>query len=252
MNLRRLEEISQNASRPDRGLMIDGWSVGLSPGLARRSRCINAFYASTRSNAENLAVALQAYARANLPCLFRLTPFVSDPTLGPYLETRGYVSFDHTLVQAVHLADVQFGHLQPTTGRVVNQPDLAVAAQWVGEMRGDAPHEIEGLTARWRLSVAQISADFLFDASGERVGRSVSILEDGHVGIFDVGTAAAHRNRGYAGALLAHQLRAAREAGAAIAYLQVSAENPARRNYERFGFRTVYDYHYCALPADAK
>ena len=43
IDLRRLEEISQNASRPDRGLMIDGWSVGLSPGLAKRSAASTRF-----------------------------------------------------------------------------------------------------------------------------------------------------------------------------------------------------------------
>jgi hypothetical protein len=36
--LRRIEEISQNASRPERGVMVDGWSVGLSPSKAKRSR----------------------------------------------------------------------------------------------------------------------------------------------------------------------------------------------------------------------
>ncbi|HPG62625.1 MAG TPA: hypothetical protein PK586_11480, partial [Casimicrobium sp.] len=60
IDLRRLEEISQNASRPDRGLMIDGWSVGLSPGLAKRSRCINAFYASARAFEVNLIEAKRA------------------------------------------------------------------------------------------------------------------------------------------------------------------------------------------------
>ena len=102
------------------------------------------------------------------------------------------------------------------------------------------------------MSVATVFADFVFDADGERVARAVSILEEGHVGIFDVGTLETHRNRGYAGALLAHQLKVAIAAGATTAYLQVAADNPARRTYERFGFRTVYDYWYRALPNDAR
>jgi ribosomal protein S18 acetylase RimI-like enzyme len=252
MNLRRLEEISQNASRPDRGLMIDGWSVGLSPGLAKRSRCINPFYPSTRGFHENFTAAKRAYGTADLPCMFRITPFVSDTTLDARLEALGYVKFDPALVQVLQLRDVRFDHLRETTGNVVNQPDLSVAAQWVGEMRGDDAREIAGLAERWRLSVANVSADFVFDAGGTRVSRSVSITEDGHVGIFDVGTLADHRNHGYAGALLAHQLKAAITAGATVAYLQVRADNPARQTYERFGFRTVYDYWYRALPEDAR
>lgn len=251
MNLRRLEEISQNASRPDRGLMIDGWSVGLSPGLAKRSRCVNAFYPSIRDFDENLAAARCAFASAALPCIFRITPFVSDDRLDDRLDALGYVKYDEALVQAVNLRDLQLDHLRPCTGNIRNQPDLLAAANWVGEMRGDDSHEIAGLAERWRLSAARVSADFMFDATGERIARSVSITEEGHVGIFDVGTAAAHRNRGYASALLAYQLRAAMAAGASVAYLQVKADNPARQTYERFGFRTVYQYWYRALPADA-
>jgi predicted acetyltransferase len=67
-----------------------------------------------------------------------------------------------------------------------------------------------------------------------------------------VGTLQAHRNRGYAGALLAHQLRAARDAGAHTAYLQVTPDNSSRRVYERLGFRTAYEYWYRALPGDAR
>lgn len=252
MNLRRLEEISQNASRPDRGLMIDGWSVGLSPGLAKRSRCINPFYPSTRGFDENLTVAKSAYGAAELPCLFRVTPFVFDTALDDRLAALGYVKFDSALVQAMKLSEVCFDHLRETSCSIVQQPNLALAASWVGEMRGDEARGIAGLAERWRLSVGNISADFAFDANGVRVARSVSISEEGHVGIFDVGTLAAHRNRGYAGALLAHQLKAAIASGATVAYLQVAADNPARQTYERFGFRTVYDYWYRALPDDAR
>ena len=252
MNLRRLEEISQNASRPDRGLMIDGWSVGLSPGLAKRSRCINPFYPSTRSFDENLAAAKRAYAAANLPCLFRITPFIADTTLDDRLAALDYVKFDPALVQTVQLSDARFDHVCEPAGRIFHQPDLALAANWVGEMRGDDAREIAGLAERWRLSVANVSADFVFDTNNERVARSVSITEEGHFGIFDVGTLQPHRNRGYAGALLAHQLKVAIDDGASIAYLQVSADNPARRTYERFGFRTVYDYWYRALLDDAR
>jgi len=163
MNLRRLEEISQNASRPDRGLMIDGWSVGLSPGLAKRSRCVNAFYPSIRSIDENLAAAKSAYAAANLPCLFRITPFIFDATFDDRLDALGYVKFDPGLVQAVKLSEVRFAHLHEASGSIFQQTDLALAAQWVGEMRGDDAREIAGLAERWRLSVANVSADFAFD-----------------------------------------------------------------------------------------
>ena len=72
------------------------------------------------------------------------------------------------------------------------------------------------------------------------------------MGIFDVVTAADWRGRGLASALIAAQLADAYSRGARVAYLQVRADNPARRIYERFGFATVYEYWYRALPGDAR
>ena len=252
IDLRRLEEISQNASRPDRGLMIDGWSVGLSPGLAKRSRCVNPFYPSTRLFEINLAATQAAFAKAELPCVFRMTPFVHDTTLDARFSSMGYVKFDPALVMVLDLSQLQLDHLRPANAVFKKQDDLAFAASWVAAMRGDDARETAGLAERWRLSAVEVRASFAFDETGVRVARSVAIREDDHVGIFDVGTVQAHLNQGYATALLATQLREARRAGARIAYLQVRADNPARRIYERFGFRGTYDYWYRALPSDAR
>ena len=252
INLRRLEEISQNASRPDRGLMIDGWSVGLSPGLAKRSRCVNAFYPSARPFEVNFTAARAAYAKADLPCVFRMTPFVCDATLDARFEAMGYVKFDPALVMVLDLSQLQLDHLRTTTATFKKQDDLELAASWVAEMRGDDARETAGLAERWRLSAVEVSTSFAFDETDVRVARSVTIREDDHVGIFDVGTINSALNRGYASVLLATQLCEARDTGARIAYLQVRADNPARRIYERFGFRGAYDYWYRALPADAR
>ena len=251
INLRRLEEISQNASRPNRGLMIDGWSVGLSPGLAKRSRCVNAFYPSARSFDVNLSETQAAFSKANLPCVFRITPFVADAAMDARFDALGYVKFDAALVMALDLSQLQLDRVRSTTATFKKQENLSLAASWVAEMRGDDARETAGLAERWRLSAVEVSASFAFDEADVRVARSVVIRESDHVGIFDVGTMAAALNRGYASALLATQLSEARDTGARIAYLQVRPDNPARRIYERFGFRGTYDYWYRALPDDA-
>ncbi len=252
MNLRRLEEISQNASRAERGLMIDGWNIGLSPGLAKRSRCVNPFYPSTRTFDKNFAVARAAFAAVSLPCIFRITPFAPDASIDAQLAAVGFTKFDLTLVQVLPLAALQLDHLRPTAATFLQQRDLPLAAAWLGAMRGDTDDEIAALTARWVNSAASTEVTFAHDTTGTRVARSVAITEDGHVGIYDVGTLHAHRNRGYAGALLAQQLRAARDAGVHTAYLQVAPENSSRRIYERFGFRTAYEYWYRAPPGEVQ
>lgn len=252
MNLRRLEEISQNASRAECGLMIDGWAIGLSPGLAKRSRCVNPFYLSARPFAANFAAAQVVFAAARLPFIFRITPFVSDESFDSQLAARGFVRFDHTLVQVLPLAQLQLDHLRPTASTFRSQPDLPQAAAWLGAMRGDTDSETAALATCWAHCACAVDVTFAYDAAGNRVARAVTITEDGHVGIFDVGTPDAHRNRGYASALLAQQLRTARDAGAHTAYLQVAPENNSRRIYQRFGFRTAYEYGYRALPDDAR
>jgi GNAT superfamily N-acetyltransferase len=186
-----------------------------------------------------------------LPCIFRVTPFVSDTALDARLARRGFVQFDRTLVQVLPLTALQLGHLHAVTATFRTQQDLTQAAAWLGEMRGECAPGIAALAARWTNSAARVEPVFAYDAAGKRVARSVTITEDGYSGVFDVGTLDAHRNRGYASALLAYQLRAARDAGAHTAYLQVAPENTSRRIYERFGFTTAYEYWYRALPQDA-
>ena len=250
-DLRRLEEISQNASRAERGLMIDGWSIGLSPGLAKRSRCVNPFYPSARSFEQNLAAAKRAFATAGLPCVFRLTPFVSDQTLDTRLQDMGYTRFDSTLVQALSLQDVDVSAAASTSADqclIAPHHDLAEAAQWTGAMRGDSSTEIAALAMRWQLNASQTQPLFAHLRSGARVARALGVIEDGHLGIFDVGTVADYRGLGYATALLRRLLIDAKAAGVHTAYLQVTPENTSRHIYERLGFRTVYEYWYRAAP----
>ena len=73
-------------------------------------------------------------------------------------------------------------------------------------------------------------------------GRAVScvlgVLESPYVGLFDLVTDPAYRNRGHATALLRGLLAYARERGARHAYLQVTEANePAMHVYEKLGFQ---------------
>jgi ribosomal protein S18 acetylase RimI-like enzyme len=64
--------------------------------------------------------------------------------------------------------------------------------------------------------------------------------------VFDVVTDEAMRGQGIATALVARLLARAWDRGARVAYLQVDADNaPAIAVYRRYGFSTIYTYHYC-------
>ena len=79
--LSRIEDAGLNASAPPQQRWLDGWLVRLSPGKARRARCINALALGRLTLAEKLALAHQAFAEAGLPLLVRSTRFTQPASL---------------------------------------------------------------------------------------------------------------------------------------------------------------------------
>jgi GNAT superfamily N-acetyltransferase len=253
--LRRIEEISQNASRPERGVMVDGWSVGLSPSKAKRSRCVNAFYAGTRSFDANLATVRALYKAAMLPCVFRITPFVVDAALDARLTEMGCNTFDRSLLQLCELSpqsNARFASISLSNDILIETGQSPYPiGRVVQALRGDSDEEIAALVERWKTLPLAITSYVARDkTNGEALAHVLTIREDDCVGVFDVVTKAAHRGRGLASALIAKALADARNIGARAAYLQVMATNPALRVYERLGFVTAYEYWYREVPAD--
>jgi GNAT superfamily N-acetyltransferase len=81
--------------------------------------------------------------------------------------------------------------------------------------------------------------------AGEPVSCALGVLEDRFFGLFDVVTALAHRNEGYATMLLSSMLGWACANGAAHAYLGVVEANAAARKlYGKLGYQEVYEYWY--------
>jgi N-acetylglutamate synthase len=250
MNFRRLEEVSQNASRPERGVMIDGWSVGLSPSKAKRSRCVNPFYASLRPFGDNFDAVREIYAYAGLPCIFRMTPYGHDAAMiDAKLDGFGFVRFDTTLVMAMSLENLRTETPKAPGLHVETEPNFQVAAQFLSQLRGDTAEERDALSLRWQMSPLQITSRFAYVQSA-RIAHALTVLDDGYAGVFDVVTKVSERNQGYGTALFDQLMVQAKLNGAHTAYLQVSPDNPARRLYERAGFTVAYEYWYRATPQD--
>lgn len=84
---------------------------------------------------------------------------------------------------------------------------------------------------------------------GGVVGVGFGVIDDGWLGIFGMGTSAAHRRQGVATSVLSALRAAAIEHGAERAYLQVEIDNAdAIRLYEGLGFSISHDYHYRSEP----
>jgi len=76
----------------------------------------------------------------------------------------------------------------------------------------------------------------LLDRDGNSVGRVLLNRQPGCWSIVDIDILCAHRGQGIGTAVLRHWQQQAAQAGVSLA-LQVNAANPARRLYERCGFK---------------
>lgn len=234
---RRLEELSLNSSAPPGQLIYDGWLVRLLPGKAKRARSVNAVYPSRLPLVEKIAYCERLFARAGLPALFRLTPFVEPAGLDAELERRGYGRFDDTAVEYAALgADPPGGTAQPM--------ELGPWIEAVGELRGSPARHREAHRARLAgMPLALRPMGIVED--GRVVATGLAMIEDDCVGLFDIVTHEGARRRGHARSLVASLLADARGMGARHAYLQVQADNAAARSlYRDFGFTEQYVYWY--------
>jgi ribosomal protein S18 acetylase RimI-like enzyme len=250
--LARIEDAGINASAPREQRWVDGWLVRLSPGKAKRARCIQAVAPGRLGIDEKLALCLPLFAAAGLRAFVRITPFSEPAGLDRHLAARGMERVDDTRVMVV-------ASLAPFAGAdAVAEPDAARIecagaaefAEWVGLARGSSP--IERRAHAERIAGAPVPRHNVLarDDRGAVVACAQVVIEGEVAGLYDVFTADAARGRGHAERLCRHLLGHAARAGARVGYLQVDAGNDAaRRIYHRLGFVDGYAYHY-RTPAD--
>jgi N-acetylglutamate synthase len=242
-DLKRIEEAGLNALQTQRQLFYDGWLLRISPGKAKRARSVNAHFGSTLPLVEKIAHCERVYAQHGLAPLFRMTPFNQPVDLEQALAARGYVAFEPTLVQALALATApEVPALDD--GVSVTTPDARGFVEAAGELRRSTPQQRDA--QHERLLNSPLGKRFVVVSAGGQDVCAAQVAVDGALaGLFDVVTAEHARGHGYATLACASLLSWAWQHGAQAAYLQVSADNaPALQIYRKFGFATVYAYHY--------
>jgi len=241
----RIEEAGLNAVQTQRQLFHDGWLLRLSPGKAKRGRSVQPHFGSTLPLAKKIAHCERVYQAHDLPTLFRITPFCRPAELDEALARRGYVAFDPTLVQAASIgAPID----EDVDGVAVTVLPMDEFVEAVGALRGSSAAQraahLERL-AHTPLAVQGVVARI----DGRVVASGQVTLEDSLAGVYDMVTTQSMRRQGIATSIVGVLLAWAHERGAKHAYLQVNEDNAAALAvYRKFGFRTIYAYHYRARP----
>ncbi len=236
---RRAELAGLNASAPPQEANVEGWLIRLSPGKAKRSRCVNALAAGSLPLPDLITRCRHTFAAAGLPLIIRITPYSQPSDLDQRLADLGWFEFDSTQVL-----------IRPSLDGLPHGPALrhvhaAHYARIVGELRGSSPHAIAAHAERMHHATVEYQGYVLEGAQGELLCCGQIVVEDGIVGLYDIFTPPERRGQGHAQSLCEALLRTARSQGATEAYLQVSTDNhAARRLYARLGFHFGYHYHY--------
>jgi len=247
-----IEHAGFAALPPERTLEDGPWVLRMAGGLAKRANSANPRAPGAALDAARLD-RIEAFYRHAGPVpiapIVRVTPLAS-PEADALLEARGYRLADRSLVMTAQLAPAAPATLPDG---ITVSIDTTIPEPW-----HDAFAQFDGLDAHGRATRRVMldaldrphAAITLRGAEGTTLGIGLAVRDSTYVGLFDVRVASAARGRGLGRAVTDAMLDWARVQGAAIAYLQVSAENmPALNLYRSLGFVDAYAYHYRVGPA---
>ncbi len=213
--LSRIEDAGINATAPREQLWIDGWLVRLSPGKAKRARCIQPVAAGRLDIDAKLAICLPLYAAAGLRPYVRITPFAEPAGLDRHLAALGMAFARRKPGHGARLARAA------SRGAATKRPHCTWQAaeprsfaDWVGGARGSTPTERSAHAERIAHSTVPHHALLLRDADGTAVAGGQVAIEGRIVGLYDIFTVAEARGRGYAERVCRHLLALAAERGA--------------------------------------
>jgi GNAT superfamily N-acetyltransferase len=251
--LARIEDAGINASAPREQRWVDGWLVRLSPGKAKRARCIQPVAPGRLGIDAKLAICLPLYAAAGLRPYVRITPFAHPVGLDSRLAELGMAAIDDTRVMTIASLAAFAAADDAPPDAAIERPDPRSFAEWIGGARGSSPGERSAHADRLQHAPVPHHAVLVRDASGVAIAGGQVVIEGAVAGLYDIITIEGARGCGHGERICRHLLGVAARRGATVGYLQVDAANDvARRLYRRLGFADAYSYHYRTPPEAAR
>ncbi|WP_159586529.1 GNAT family N-acetyltransferase [Chelativorans xinjiangense] len=185
---------------------------------------------------EQAARRFEAYGR---PLTFRISP-LSAPAISRHLDAREWIAAGQSLVMRLPLDE-------KTVGEAMHQIPLKDLSRFVS-----AAFQVHGYEAELRPGFTEVVSSikpeaglFILEQDDAPVAASICVHDGVLAGLFEVATVEAERGKGFGRRMLLSALKWAHLRGAAEAWLQVEADNPAALGlYRSLGFTEVYRYHY--------
>jgi GNAT superfamily N-acetyltransferase len=240
MEYKFIEELTLNNWQPIQTLLYDGWVLRFADGYTKRANSVNPILSSTLDVHQKIEECEKRYASRRLPVVFKITPFVQPKDLDRILEMKGYERIAPSSVQLLSLTAFE----KPYPADV--HLEEKVSAEWVDafcSMSGAAKHRE---TMAHMLGHIATPACFLtLYHNGVAAACGLGVVEREYLGLYDIVTDAAYRNRGFGEQVVRHLLHWGRTRGAKFAYLAVTLDNaPALHLYAKIGFKEIYRYWY--------
>lgn len=218
--------------------MVQGWRLRVSSGCSKRANSANSTLASVDISEVQIADIEARYRQRGLSAIFRLTSMATPQNVDNSLALRGYSVIDPSWVMVLPAfsataveSSVRLMNIDAWSTALLrisggSRSTLGVYLQMLRLIKGPCA-----------FTVAHLNDD--------PVCAGLGVITAGKLGLFDIATAAAQRQKGWATSLCSSLLAWGKQAGAESAYLQVTASNAsAIRVYEKLGFQRAYHYWY--------
>lgn len=236
-----IERATLAALPPLRLAEDDGWLLAENAGAVSRVNSVLPLRAGADPLSGKIERACAFYRAAGLPPAFRVSPWSQPQGLEAALQALGFSPHMRTLVMVASAEGVAARLSDVVSADRVAAPDEG----WSALFLGPGVDPAEG-AARLSTLARGRGAVFARRLEGETtVAVGAAGVREGWAGLHGMRTAADHRRRGHASAVVAALVAGARRAGAERLFLQVEALNAgAIALYQRLGFVQAYDYSY--------
>jgi GNAT superfamily N-acetyltransferase len=245
--IRQIEQISMNAWPALQTILYDGWILRFAGGVTRRANSINPIFESNIQVDKKIRFCEDLYSSRDLSVIYKLTSDISPSDLDTILIDLGYEKEADTSVQLMTINGPD--RLDKNFITLSEKLDSNWLNRFIKFNNYDQAKTIGFQNILEQIAFKKCYIDLI--VNGQYIGCGLGVLENTHIGIFDVVVNPQFRKKGYGKTIVESIVHWGYENGATIAYLQVMLNNsPALRLYEKIGFKEVYKYWYRVKPIE--